>query len=156
MKGETEKDKTLVDKSPSTIGEPYVHLKLFCVCCKRKFFEGDVREDPDKITGKEKPLCPNCAEHGKLREKLFDEERLELKQKLHQTFESYINAYPLNNKVDAEVRKVLHKMWEELLKEEKEAQSKEEQEKEIFVKCPYCGEKFYATEFKEKEKAKPT
>jgi phage FluMu protein Com len=77
-----EEDKTLVDKSPSTIGEPYVHLKLFCVCCKRKFFEGDVREDPDKITGKEKPLCPNCAEHGKLREKLFDEERLELKQKL--------------------------------------------------------------------------
>jgi hypothetical protein len=52
------------------------------VCCGRKFFEGDVREDPDKITGKEKPLCPNCAEHGKLREKLFDEERLELKQKL--------------------------------------------------------------------------
>jgi len=28
----SEKAKTLVDKSPSTIGEPYIHLKLFCVC----------------------------------------------------------------------------------------------------------------------------
>ena len=54
----------------------------------------------------------------------LERERLELKQKLQQTLESYINAYPLNNKVDAEVRKVLHKMWEELLKEEKEVLSR--------------------------------
>jgi hypothetical protein len=96
MRSLKEKGKTLVDKSPSTIGEPYVHLKLFCVCCKRKFFEGDVREDPDKITGKEKPLCPNCAEHGKLREKLFEAERLELKQKLL----GLLNEYPSNDGID--------------------------------------------------------
>jgi len=103
-----EEDKTLVDKSPSTIGEPYVHLKLFCVCCKQKFFEGDVREDPDKITGKEKPLCPNCAEHGKLREKLFEAERLELKQKLRQI----LKRMPWQ--AEKQCREI-----EELLKEEK-------------------------------------
>jgi hypothetical protein len=51
----------------------------------------------------------------------YSEEITKLKQKLQQTFESYINAYPLENKVDSEVRKVLHKMSQELLKEEKEA-----------------------------------
>jgi len=107
------KEKTLVDKSPSTIGEPYVHLKLFCVCCGRKFFEGDVREDPDKITGKEKPLCPNCAEHGKLREKLFDEERLELKQKLLQILEDFGDMQNYSN--DDVIK--LHKDLVELVKE---------------------------------------
>jgi len=52
-------------------------------------------------------------------EKAVKKERELQKQKLQQTFESYINAYPLNNKVDFEVRKVLHKMRIELLKEEK-------------------------------------
>jgi hypothetical protein len=41
-------------------------------------------------------------------------ERDEQKKKLQQIFESYINAYPLDNKVDSEVRKVLHKMFGEL------------------------------------------
>jgi NAD-dependent SIR2 family protein deacetylase len=111
------KEKTLVDKSPSTIGEPYVHLKLFCVCCGRKFFEGDVREDPDKITGKEKPLCPNCAEHGKLREKLFDEERLELKQKLQQ-FADFLDDF-YKRRRNQIVRPKFYEIFGELLKEEK-------------------------------------
>jgi hypothetical protein len=140
MRSLKEKGKTLVDKSPSTIGEPYVHLKLFCVCCKRKFFEGDVREDPDKITGKEKPLCPNCAEHGKLREKLFEAERLELKQKLQQLFKEFpdINSkdYALHNGWNHDLRDryglfiadvyTWKKKFEEWLKEEKEAQPKGE------------------------------
>jgi hypothetical protein len=56
-------EETFVKIEPSRIGQPYKYIELKCVCCRKTFFKGDIREDPDKVTGQEKPLCPNCAKH---------------------------------------------------------------------------------------------
>jgi hypothetical protein len=73
---------TFVKIEPSQIGQLYKYIELKCVCCRRTFFKGDIREDPDKITGQEKPLCPNCAKH-------YVERLCKWKQKLRQLLKEY-------------------------------------------------------------------